>query len=144
MHIPFKGAGEATLAMLSGTIDFQIASTPGVIGQVKGGKARMLAVSGSKRLPILPDVPTFAEAGVKNFGVVNFTGLWAPKGTPQAVDRSPAEGDRHRDGLRRHEGLCREHRLRAGYWDAATFAKDLAERTAYWGKVAANTQFERQ
>jgi tripartite-type tricarboxylate transporter receptor subunit TctC len=85
MHIPFKGAGEATLAMLSGTIDFQIASTPGVIGQVKGGKARLLAVSGAKRLPILPELPTFAEAGVKNFGVINFTGLWAPKGTPQAV-----------------------------------------------------------
>ena len=50
MHIPFKGAGEATMAMLSGTIDFQIASTPGVMGNVKGGKARMLAVSGDKRL----------------------------------------------------------------------------------------------
>ena len=85
MHIPFKGAGEATMGMLSGTIDFQVASTPGVMGNVKGGKARLLAVSGNKRLAALPDVPTFAEAGVKNFGLINFTGLWAPKGTPQAV-----------------------------------------------------------
>ena len=45
MHIPFKGAGEATLGMLSGTVDFQVASTPGVMGNVKGGKARLLAVS---------------------------------------------------------------------------------------------------
>src|SRR4030095_13997683 len=90
MHIPFKGAGEATMGMLSGTIDFQVASTPGVMGNVKGGKARILAVSGDKRLAALPDVPTFAEAGVKNFGLINFTGLWAPKGTPQAViDRVP-------------------------------------------------------
>ena len=81
----FKGAGEATMGMLSGTIDFQIASTPGVMGHVKGGKARILAVSGAKRLAALPEVPTFAEAGVKNFGLINFTGLWAPKGTPQAV-----------------------------------------------------------
>lgn len=85
MHIPFKGAGEATMAMLSGTIDFQIASTPGVMGNVKGGKARLLAVSGTRRLSALPDVPTFAEAGLKHFGLINFTGLWAPKGTPQAV-----------------------------------------------------------
>ena len=85
MHIPFKGAGEATMGMLSGTVDFQIASTPGVMGNAKGGKARLLAVSGSKRLVALPDVPTFADAGIKNFGLINFTGLWAPKGTPQAV-----------------------------------------------------------
>ena len=85
MHVPFKGAGEATLALLSGTIDFQIASTPGVMGQVKGGKVRLLAISGDKRLAALPDVPTFAEAGVKDYGVINFTGLWAPKGTPPGV-----------------------------------------------------------
>src|SRR5678815_4607154 len=48
--------------------------------------------TGSKRLTALPNVPTFAEAGVKNFGLINFTGLWAPKGTPQvAIDRLQKE-----------------------------------------------------
>ena len=84
-HVPFKGAGEATLALLSGTIDFQIASTPGVMGQVRGGKVRLLAVSGDQRLKALPDVPTFAQAGAAGYKVVNFTGLWASKGTPEAV-----------------------------------------------------------
>ena len=84
-HVPFKGAGEATLALLGGTIDFQIASTPGVMGQVRGGKVRLLAVSGDQRLQALPEVPTFAQAGVPGYKVVNFTGLWAPKGTPDAV-----------------------------------------------------------
>lgn len=84
-HVPFKGAGEATLALLGGTIDFQIASTPGVMGQVRGGKVRLLAVSGEQRLKALPDVPTFAQAGVPGYKVVNFTGLWAPKGTPEVV-----------------------------------------------------------
>jgi len=144
MHIPFKGAGEATMATLSGTIDFQIASTPGVMGQVKGGKARLLAVSGSKRLPALPDVPTFTEAGLKNFGVVNFTGLWAPKGTPQAVinrlQKEIASAMQTADMKAFADSIASE----PGYWDAATFAKDLAERTAFWGKVAANTAFERQ
>lgn len=144
MHVPYKGAGEATMAMLSGTIDFQVASTPGVMGNVKGGKARLLAVSGNKRLAALPDVPTFAEAGIKNFGLINFTGLWAPKGTPQAVidrlQKEIATAMASADMKAFAEGIASE----PGYWDATTFAKDLSERTAYWGKVAANTAFERQ
>jgi tripartite-type tricarboxylate transporter receptor subunit TctC len=144
MHIPFKGAGEATMGMLSGTVDFQVASTPGVMGNVKGGKARVLAVSGNKRSPALPDVPTFAEAGVKNFGLINFTGLWAPKGTPRPVierlQQEIATAMASPDMKAFAESIASE----PGYWNAATFAKDLGERTDYWGKVAANTAFERQ
>lgn len=144
MHIPFKGAGEATLGMLSGTIDFQVASTPGVMGQVKGGKARILAVSGNRRLAALPDVPTFTEAGLKNFGLINFTGLWAPKGTPQTVidrlQKEIATAMATPDMKAFAESIASE----PGYWDATTFAKDLNERTSTWGKVAANTAFERQ
>ena len=144
MHVPYKGAGEATLAMLSGTIDFQVASTPGVMGNVKGGKARILAVSGNKRLAALPEVPTFAEAGLKNFGLINFTGLWAPKGTPPAVidrlQKEIATAMASADMKAFAEGIASD----PGYWDAAAFRKDLTERTAYWGKVAANTAFEKQ
>jgi tripartite-type tricarboxylate transporter receptor subunit TctC len=144
LHIPFKGAGEATIGLLSGTIDFQAASTPGIMSNVKGGKARLLAVSGNKRLAALPDVPTFAEAGVKNFGLINFTGLWAPKGTPKAVvdrlQKEIATAMASADMKAFAESIASE----PGYWDSANFAKDLADRTAYWGKVAANTAFERQ
>jgi tripartite-type tricarboxylate transporter receptor subunit TctC len=144
MHVPFKGAGEATMGMLSGTIDFQIASTPGVIGNVKGGKARILAVSGDKRLAALPAVPTFAEAGVKGFSVVNFTGLWAPKGTPAAVtarlQQEVAKAMATADMKAYAEGIAAE----PGYWDAATFTKQLAERTKYWGGIAANAKFEKE
>lgn len=144
MHIPFKGAGEASAALLSGTIDFQIASTPGLMGSVKGGRLRMLAISGSKRLVALPDVPTFAEAGLKNFGVINFTGLWAPKGTPAAVvdrlQKEIATAMASADMKTYADSIGAE----AGHWDASTFAKELAERNSVWGKVAANTAFERQ
>jgi tripartite-type tricarboxylate transporter receptor subunit TctC len=144
MHIPFKGAGEATLALLGGTIDFQVASTPGVMSHVKGGKARLLGVSGSKRLAALPEVPTFGEAGVRFPGLINFTGLWAPKGTPQPVierlQKELATAMASADMKAFAEGIASE----PGCWDAASFAKDLHERTAYWGKVAANTAFERQ
>lgn len=144
LHVPFKGAGEATLAVLSGTIDFQVASTPGIMSHVKGGKARLLGVSGSKRLAALPDVPTFTEAGVRFAGLINFTGLWAPKGTPQAVvdrlQRELATAMASADMKAFAESIASE----PGYWNAATFARDLQERTAFWGKVAANTAFERQ
>lgn len=144
MHIPYKGAGEATMAMLSGTIDYQVASTPGVMGHIKGGKARLLAVSGHRRLAALPDVPTFTEAGLKGFGLINFTGLWAPKGTPQAViDRLQKEiavAMTSLDMKSFSDGMGAD----PGHWDSATFAKDLAERTATWGKVVANTAFDRQ
>lgn len=144
LHVPYKGAGEATVALLGGSIDFQIASTPGVMGQVKGGKLRLLAVSGDKRLAALPDVPTFAEAGLKDFGVVNFTGLWAPKGTPQEVmarlHKEVAAAMATPDLRAYAAGIGAE----AGQWDAPTFARQLAERSAFWGKVAANTAFEKQ
>jgi tripartite-type tricarboxylate transporter receptor subunit TctC len=144
MHVPFKGAGEATLAMLSGTIDFQIASTPGVIGQVKGGKARLLAVSGEQRLPSLPDVPTFAQAGVKYFSVVNFTGLWAPKGTPADVVARLQKEIATAMASAEMKSYAESIAAVPGYWDASALGKELTARTAYWGKIAANTAFERQ
>lgn len=144
MHVPFKGAGEATVALLSGTIDFQIASTPGVISNVKGGKMRLLAVSGDKRLPALPDVPTFAEAGVKNFGVINFTGLWAPKGTPPAVlDRLQREIAAAMASAEM-KAFAAESGAEAGFWDAVTFTRELRGRTEFWGRIAANAAFEKK
>ncbi|UIF87455.1 tripartite tricarboxylate transporter substrate binding protein [Cupriavidus sp. UYPR2.512] len=144
MHVPFKGAGEATVAVLSGTVDFQMASIPGVIGQVKGNKLTVLAVSGTKRLPALANVPTFAEAGVNGYGVTNFTGLWAPRGTPaEVLDRLQKEVGKAMatpDMQAYAESIGAE----PGYWDAGTFSTEVANRTAFWGKVARGTGFQKQ
>lgn len=144
MHIPFKGAGEATTAILSHTIDFQIASTTGLMGNVKGGKLRLLAVSGDKRLAALPDVPTFTETGVKWPGVVNWTGLWAPKGVPADVlarlQKEIATAMASADMKTFAEGMGAEPR-QVG---AEAFGRMLKDSTDAWGKVAANTAFEKQ
>jgi len=84
-HIPYKGAAEAMTGLISGQIDMLMSSTASLIGQHRGGRAKILAVSGKQRLAALPDVPTFAEAGLKDWGILNFNGLWAPKGTPPDV-----------------------------------------------------------
>lgn len=144
MHIPFKGAGEATTAILSNTIDMQIASTTGLMGNVKGGKMRLLAVSGDKRLPALPDVPTFTEAGVKWPGVVNWTGLWAPKGTPADVlarlQKEVATAMASADMKTFAEGMGAEARQIG----SEAFGRMLKDSTDAWGRVAANTAFEKQ
>jgi len=144
MHIPFKGAGEATTAILSNTIDMQIASTTGLMGNVKGGKMRLLAVSGDKRLPALPDVPTFTEAGVKWPGVVNWTGLWAPKGTPADVlarlQKEVATAMASADVKTFAEGMGAEARQIG----SEAFGRMLKDSTDAWGRVAANTAFEKQ
>ena len=84
-NIPYKGAGEAMIGLLSGSVKALIAAAPSVATQLKSGKVRALAITGDQRLPLLPDVPTFAEAGLPGFKVMFWFGLVAPKGTPQPV-----------------------------------------------------------
>ncbi len=85
MHVPYRGGGPALQDLLAGQLDatFQPLST--VASYVQSGKLRALAVATTKRESVLPDVPTFAEAGVKDFEVSTWYGLFAPKATPAAA-----------------------------------------------------------
>jgi tripartite-type tricarboxylate transporter receptor subunit TctC len=92
LHVPFRGAAEAVQALLANTIDMQIASPTTVMASLGAGRLRMLAVSGDRRLDLLPDVPTFAEAGLEGFVLQSWIGLWAPRGTPpEIVERLRSE-----------------------------------------------------
>ncbi|QRF60973.1 tripartite tricarboxylate transporter substrate binding protein [Variovorax paradoxus] len=83
MHIPFKGVAPALTELMSGRVDFVIST--GAIPFIKTGKLRALAVAAHQRLPGLPDVPTFDEAGVPGFYTDSWYGLVAPAGTPRPV-----------------------------------------------------------
>jgi tripartite-type tricarboxylate transporter receptor subunit TctC len=85
VHVPYKGQGPSTLAVVEGNVQFVFASPVTGLTQVKSGRVRALAVSGDKRLPFAPDVPTVAESGVPNFDVQTWDGLAAPAGTPDAI-----------------------------------------------------------
>lgn len=85
VHIPYTGAPAAMNDQIAGRIDFQFANAAVALPQVKAGKVRAIAVTSTQRLSGLPDVPTMAEAGMKEFEIQQWIGLMAPQGTPAAV-----------------------------------------------------------
>ena len=89
LHVPYKGAGPAFNEVVAKQIDMTFASTAGSAAGIKDGRVRALAISGTQRAPILPDVPTYAEQGLKGMEqVYGWGGLWYPAGTPQdKIDR---------------------------------------------------------
>jgi tripartite-type tricarboxylate transporter receptor subunit TctC len=84
-HVPFKGMGPAVTALLGGQVTFAIDNLPSSIGFIRSGQFRALAVTGAQRSPQLPDVPTMAEAGIKDMVVTAWFGFVAPAGTPPAI-----------------------------------------------------------
>ncbi|UBM07674.1 Bug family tripartite tricarboxylate transporter substrate binding protein [Cupriavidus metallidurans] len=85
VHVPYKGAGPAGVDLLSGQVQLIFANLPNVLPYARAGKVRLLAVASEKRDPAIPDVPTFAEAGVKDAVVESWYGLMAPAGTKPEV-----------------------------------------------------------
>jgi tripartite-type tricarboxylate transporter receptor subunit TctC len=89
LHVPYKGAGPAFNEVVAKQIDMTFASTAGSAAGIKDGRVRAIAISGTQRAPILPDVPTYAELGLKGMEqVYGWGGLWFPVGTSQdKIDR---------------------------------------------------------
>lgn len=85
VHIPYRGSAPAFTDLIAGQVQFMAESIPQAAQYVKQGRVRALAVTSGKRNPALPEVPTMAEAGVKDFEVVGFYGILAPAGTPRDV-----------------------------------------------------------
>ena len=84
-HIPYKGAAQAMTDLVSGQIDLYMSSVPTLLGQVRNGKLKVLAITSAKRSAQLPDVPTLAESGYKGFEAVTWFGILAPAGTPAPI-----------------------------------------------------------
>ena len=84
-HIPYRGSGPAVQDLLAGTVDMHITTPASVVAHIKSGRLCALAVTSSKRLTSLPDVPTATEAGLKGYDLDSWFALYAPVGTPAAV-----------------------------------------------------------
>lgn len=84
-HVPYKGSNPALMDALAGNIDLLVSSVPSALGQIKSGKLRPLAVTSARRSSSLPEVPTVAESGYKDFDVSTWYGLFMPAGTPRDI-----------------------------------------------------------
>lgn len=81
----YKGGAPAQLALAQGEVQFVFATPPAAMAQIKAGRVKILATSATQRLPYLPDVPTFAEAGLPGIEVMPWQGFLAPAATPRAI-----------------------------------------------------------
>lgn len=84
-HIPYKGGGPSIIAMISGEVAYSFLSYASLRGHIASGKLKALAVTGARRLPDLPNVPTMIESGFPGFEAYGWIGIFAPVGTPEAV-----------------------------------------------------------
>ena len=85
VHVPYKGGGPAAIELLAGQTSLMFGNLPTVIQYARGGKLRALAVTGAKRTPAMPEIPTVAESGIPGYEVTNWFGVSAPAKTPRAV-----------------------------------------------------------
>jgi tripartite-type tricarboxylate transporter receptor subunit TctC len=85
VHVPYKGSGPGALALVSGQVEVFLTNLLALVPLAKNGKVTALAVSGNKRVSVMPDVPTFAEAGYPGVNVSLWQGVFAPAGTPGAT-----------------------------------------------------------
>ncbi|HEX2117483.1 MAG TPA: tripartite tricarboxylate transporter substrate binding protein [Alphaproteobacteria bacterium] len=135
MHVPYRGAAPALTDLMSGQIQAVFTSLPSVIGHIREGAVRPLAVTAAKRAGAAPDVPTIAEAGVPGFDVNPWFGLLAPAGTPAAIVRQ-INGDvaaalREKDTIERFTGQGAEPLITTPEQFLALLQADVEK----WGKV---------
>lgn len=143
-YVPYKGAGEAMLGVISGQVDLVVTAAPTAIPQVKGGKGRALLVTSPQRLAALPDAPTSAQLGLKDFTATNWFGIAAPKGTPQAIiDRMQAEVKKAVESPDLAKRFA-DQGAEVGAMAPADFQKYVRSQTEDWGRVikAAGVQAE--
>lgn len=135
-HVPYKGPAPAVQDMLGGQVECGFLAGPTVLPHVKAGKLVALAVSGAKRSPLLPDVPTVAEAGYPGFDATFSLVLFAPRNVPAAMVQKMH--DAMAAALKSPELVERlaqsDQSVVAG--DATETAARLAQDTQRWGEVA--------
>lgn len=132
-HIPYKGGAEANTALITGEASYMIVNVQLALPHIKSGKVRALAVTGPRRLAILPDVPTMAESGLPSVEVSTWFGLFALANTPaDVVARLQRDAQRALQPMR--ERLLAQGDEPVGS-TADAFAQFVLAEHAKWGKV---------
>ncbi len=134
-HVPYKGSAPAISDLLGGHIPIMFDSTIAIMPHIKSGKVKAIAISGAKRSPLLPDVPTFAEAGLPQIESYAWYGMFAPAKTPKAVvDKINAEAIKVMKGPEFQKVLADTGSDFVGD-TPENFGKFVAAEHDRWGKV---------
>ena len=134
-HVPYKGAAQAMTDVIGGAVELYMSSVPTLLGQIKQGKLRPLAVTSAKRVDDLPNVPTINESGYKGFDAVTWFGFLAPAGTPKdVIAKLNAEFNKALQQPELRKRLGDEGADAAG-GTPEQFAALIKEEIPRWGKV---------
>jgi tripartite-type tricarboxylate transporter receptor subunit TctC len=134
VHIPYKGGAPATMAVLTNEVQVLFSGTTG-LPHIRAGTLRALATTGAKRSPLLPDVPTVAEAGLPGYQSVNWMGIFAPAKTPAPIiARLNAEFTRALN-LPEVKAKLQEKNIESAPTSPDVFARTIAADMALYGKV---------
>ncbi|MFT4191465.1 MAG: tripartite tricarboxylate transporter substrate binding protein [Comamonas sp.] len=135
-HVPYRGGSQLITAMVSNEVQFLLDNLVIMLPHIQAGKVRALAVAAEQRVPQLPDVPTFAELGYPQLNLSSWTGLAAPKGTPDAIVQTlykavrQAAADPKMSAALRERGVFPPEEL-----PPAAFTQMMSERLARYGEV---------
>lgn len=134
-HVPYKGAGAALADVAAGHAQVSVGTVLQALPHLNSKRMRALAVTGSKRQPAIPDVPTMDEQGFKGFDIDNWWGLLAPAGTPPAVIQKLSKT--MADILAQPETVKKleSESATVAYQDPATFGKFMDAETVKWAKL---------
>ena len=144
VHVPYKGVGPGLIDLMGGRVEAMTSTVPAALGAVRGGKIRALGVTSLKRDPDLPEVPTIAESGIRDFEVVSWQGLCTNAGAPQAALT------RLRSALAAilEQADTRKRLVDQGFqlhvMPAEQFAAFISAERARWAKVVKNIGIEPQ
>jgi len=139
IHIPYKGSAPAITDLLGGHVPLMFDSTIAILPHIKAGKLRAIAVTGAKRSPQLPDVPTFSEAGMPGFESYAWYGFFAPSKTPKdVIGKLNAAAIKVMKGPEYQKVLAETGSEFVGD-SPENFAKFVQAEAIKWGKVAKDT-----
>jgi tripartite-type tricarboxylate transporter receptor subunit TctC len=134
VHVPYKGAGPGIAAMMGGEVDMMFNGVAAALPHIKSGRVRAIAVGGDKRSPLVPELPTIAESGLK-FNTTGWYGVIAPRGVPQ-----PVVAKLHAETVKAlNLPAVKDQLVKLGVDSVGStpdqFATLIREELATWGKV---------
>ncbi|MFH5923412.1 Bug family tripartite tricarboxylate transporter substrate binding protein [Roseomonas xinghualingensis] len=136
-HISYRGTAPALQDVVGGRVTMNFSSPPPAVPLARDGRLRAIAVTGERRLPSLPDVPTLSEAGLPGIVILGWHGIFAPAGVPEAeMDRLEAAANKAIRDPRFARSLERDGLELAAERPRAEFAREIKEEYAFWGRKA--------